>query len=243
MATVPAGTSDRTAAGPQATPSALASFSARSAPTPSADEVMTNPQASPRTSRTASTSSASTVLGARSALVRTTATPAPQSRAITAERAILSHEIGVVPSCCTTSTTPTFAASVCRSPREPPFQRAMSLSRGRICRIRPISWPAGTRARTQSPTATRESPPLVRCAENSTRKSASSVTTAGNPRSSRTTHPSAISSTPQPSERAACVAASPKALRWRSDGVSSEKAGRSAREERAGRPCWDLPAL
>lgn len=83
----------------------------------------------------------------------------------------------------------------------------MSLSRGRISSIRPISWPCGRRAQTQSPTATREKSPLVRRAENSALKVSSPVMIAGKPRSSLTTQPRTSSSALAPACRARSQAA------------------------------------
>ena len=131
IATTPSGTSDRTASTPQGTPSARAHADTRpTSSSRSAEDVSASGHASPSTSRTAATSRARTSSEARSAFVSTTATSAPQSRAITAERASRSQDTGRSPSCCTTSTRSTLAASVWRSPRAPPRQRAMSLSRG-----------------------------------------------------------------------------------------------------------------
>ena len=83
--------------------------------------------------------------------------------------------------------------------------------------MRPMSWPCGRRAQTQSPTAARDSalpasPPLVSRAENSARKTASSQSTAGKPRSRRTTHPMTSSSFSAPAATARSRAA-PKAER------------------------------
>ncbi len=241
IATCPLGTSALTASRPQATPSSPASTRMRSSSAPSAAlDVSASGLVSPKISRTAATSRRKTSSPARSALVSTTATSAPQSRAMTAERAMRSHETSRSPSCCTTSTTSTLAASVCFSPRALPFQRAMSLSRGRISSINPMSWPSGRRAHTQSPTAAREfscreRPPFVSRAENSARKTPSAHRMAGKPRSRRTTQP--ISSSPVTSVPAASqarAAAASNAATWASLAKSSSKAGKSVNDESAG---------
>ena len=124
---------------------------------------------------------------ATSDLVSTTAQAAPQSLEITAERTMRSTETASPSKACTTSTRSTFAARVCFWPRAPPFQRAISVSRGRIASMMPISCESGMRAHTQSPTATVEFWPLVTRAANSARNTPCSDTTAGNPLSKRTT--------------------------------------------------------
>ena len=132
-----------------------------------------------------------------------------------------------------------------------------------------MSWPAGMRARTQSPTATRESVAGGHAGENPVAHGDAGVAALGDVRRELCAKErvcgchrgkAAVKAHDAPERHLVNVAAqgagrlsrrlaegaplpSPKALRCRSDGVSSEKAGRSAREERAGRPCWDLPAL
>ena len=172
IATVPAGTRPRTSSSPHPEPQrSAASLRPATVLRPEAPaEVATMRMSCPSTSWMRVTSVWSIDAPARSAFVRITAMSAPQSRAITADRTTLSTEMGLGPRAWVTSTVSTFAASVCLSPREPPFHLAMSLSRGRILQRIPMSCPSGRRAQTQSPTAARElSPPLVSDAANSVR--------------------------------------------------------------------------
>ena len=190
---------------------------------------------SPTTSRTSSSCSARNLgVGQRSALVSTTLAVAPQSSAITRERAIRSSKTPRLERGCATSTSSTLAARVWRSPRELPRQRATSLSRGSTATKTPMSWPSGQRATTQSPTAARSSVLSdERPCPYSQRPTLCSQQTTGKPRSSRSTQPSASSPASAPPEATSSREVSKNAWRWRSEGTRAENGGKPTSERSA----------